>query len=80
ISPIQAMIEDLEKQKSELLGLVNTHKAAISSLKSFPPELLAEIFTQFVNMATDYGLTPPLMLMGICSWWRKIVVDTPRLW
>ncbi|KAF8880431.1 hypothetical protein BD779DRAFT_1089960 [Infundibulicybe gibba] len=82
IQSIQAMIDDLEERKSELLNLISTHKAAISPLRSFPPELLAEIFAQFISMIphSDDTISPPLMFMGICSQWRQIVLDTPRLW
>ncbi|KAF8883116.1 hypothetical protein BD779DRAFT_1388647, partial [Infundibulicybe gibba] len=87
---LQAILDDLEKQKAELLSLATKHKAAISPLKRFPPELLVALFTECVDMVPtkDY-LThfrsrslncPPLMLMGVCSRWRKIVLDTPRLW
>ncbi|KAF8873307.1 hypothetical protein BD779DRAFT_1477079 [Infundibulicybe gibba] len=81
---IQTTVGDLEKRKAELLGLISTHKAAISPLRSFPPEILAEIFVQFVSMVQvgrwRFERSPPLMLMGICSRWRWIVLDTPRLW
>ncbi|KAF8883101.1 hypothetical protein BD779DRAFT_1393896, partial [Infundibulicybe gibba] len=87
---IQATVDDLAKQKAELLGLIDTHKAAISPLKHFPPELLAAVFTECMTMARagDYYThyrsrslyCPPLMVMGVCSRWRKIVLDTPRLW
>ncbi|KAF8880436.1 hypothetical protein BD779DRAFT_1473887 [Infundibulicybe gibba] len=81
IPPTQATVGDLEIWKAESSGLTGTHEAAISPLRSFPPELLAEIFAQFIDMMMNYGLTPvPLMLMGICSQWRRIVLDTPRLW
>ncbi|KAF8882565.1 hypothetical protein BD779DRAFT_1626700, partial [Infundibulicybe gibba] len=80
---IQATIDDLEKRKAELSGLINTHKAAISPLRTFPPELLAEIFMAFVTMEcprTPTERCSPFMLMGICSRWRGIVLNTPRLW
>ncbi|KAF8880432.1 hypothetical protein BD779DRAFT_1675946 [Infundibulicybe gibba] len=77
---ISLIQKTVQKRKSELLGLINAHKAVISPLRSFPPELLAEIFARFVGMM-DYDLTPvPLMLMGVCSQWRKIVLGIPRLW
>ncbi|KAF8882567.1 hypothetical protein BD779DRAFT_1648061, partial [Infundibulicybe gibba] len=84
IPQIQTAIEDLEKRKAELLDLISTHKAAISPLRSFPPELLARIFTEFVAMAewcgTSHQIFSPFLLMAICSRWRRIALDTPRLW
>ncbi|KAF8882573.1 hypothetical protein BD779DRAFT_1444682, partial [Infundibulicybe gibba] len=85
VSLIQATIDDLEKRKSGLLGLIGTHRAAISPLRSFPPELLAETFAEYITMMEIHWrpptrICPPLMLMGICSRWRQIILDTPRLW
>ncbi|KAF8882555.1 hypothetical protein BD779DRAFT_919240 [Infundibulicybe gibba] len=83
ISLAQKTIRNFEKRKAEALGLISTHKAAISPMRSFPPELLAEVFAALVTMAKiywDLRSQPPLMLMGVCSRWRKIVLDTPRLW
>ncbi|KAF8882550.1 hypothetical protein BD779DRAFT_1472872 [Infundibulicybe gibba] len=37
---IEAMIEDLEKQRAALLGLTKMHRAVILPLRSFPPEIL----------------------------------------
>ncbi|KAF8877793.1 hypothetical protein BD779DRAFT_1448239, partial [Infundibulicybe gibba] len=84
VSLIQGTIDDLEKQKAELLSLANKHKAAISPLRSFPPKLLVEIFTHYIAAmwfnSNFYDCAPPLKLMRICSQWRRIVQDTPRLW
>ncbi|KAF8870727.1 hypothetical protein BD779DRAFT_1416568, partial [Infundibulicybe gibba] len=89
VSLIQVMIEDLEEREAKLLDLISKHKAAISPLRSFPPELLAEIFEQYVCVCIPMvhvhpllrrSESPPLKLMGICSQWRRVVLDTPRLW
>ncbi|KAF8877818.1 hypothetical protein BD779DRAFT_1421251, partial [Infundibulicybe gibba] len=84
ISLIRTTTDDLKKWKVKLLGLVSTHRAAISPLRSFPSEILAEIFTQFVNTTQIHwhaaSSPPPLTLMQICSRWRRIALDTPRLW
>ncbi|KAF8882561.1 hypothetical protein BD779DRAFT_1626698 [Infundibulicybe gibba] len=77
------MIDDLEKRKTGLLELAGAHKVAISPLRTFPPELLAKIFMEFVLMErcrTPRRNYSPFMLTGICSRWRRIVLDTPRLW
>ncbi|KAF8882553.1 hypothetical protein BD779DRAFT_919167 [Infundibulicybe gibba] len=81
---IQAMIDDLEKRKAGVLSLARMHRAVVSPLRSFPPELLVNIFAAFIAMAACYP-TPrwrcsPFALMGICSRWRKIILDTPQLW
>ncbi|KAF8882576.1 hypothetical protein BD779DRAFT_1542653 [Infundibulicybe gibba] len=76
---IQAMIDDLKRRKAKLLRLVRMRKAVISPLRSFPPELLANIFAAFVTIAPQSS-SPLLVLMGVCSRWRRIVLDTPQLW
>ncbi|KAF8882579.1 hypothetical protein BD779DRAFT_919926 [Infundibulicybe gibba] len=80
---IQAMIDDLERRKAELLSLIRVHKAISSPLRSFPLELLATIFAEFITI-TRYSYprrsSPLLLLMSICSRWRTIVLETPQLW
>ncbi|KAF8883125.1 hypothetical protein BD779DRAFT_1626434 [Infundibulicybe gibba] len=91
VSMIQAMLDDLDNQKAKLLALIATHKAAVSRLKRFPPEILADLFAECFAMiqaespsthqrSTRSLRCPPLMVMGVCSRWREIVLDTPRLW
>ncbi|KAF8878238.1 hypothetical protein BD779DRAFT_1474910 [Infundibulicybe gibba] len=85
ISLIQAAMIDLAEQTKGLLRFVEMHEASTSLLKAFPPEILVAIFTEYINMVTDPWITPahpepPLNLMWICSRWRRIVLDTPRLW
>ncbi|KAF8882554.1 hypothetical protein BD779DRAFT_919171 [Infundibulicybe gibba] len=83
VSVVQGMIDGLEKRKAELLDFASTHKVTISPLRTFPPELLAKIFLDFVTVERPHTPRPsrsPFMLMGICSRWRRIVLDTPRLW
>ncbi|KAF8882552.1 hypothetical protein BD779DRAFT_1378774, partial [Infundibulicybe gibba] len=78
---IQAIIDDLEKRKAELLSLTRTHRAVVLPLRSFPPEILVNIFAAFISMADEYrSICSPFALMRICSRWRRVVLDTPRLW
>ncbi|KAF8877797.1 hypothetical protein BD779DRAFT_1409204, partial [Infundibulicybe gibba] len=83
---IQAEADNLAREELELSNLIKTHKAAISPLKRFPPELLAKIFVECTNLALDdwdylHARTcPPLMLIGVCSRWREIASNTPQLW
>ncbi|KAF8883105.1 hypothetical protein BD779DRAFT_1540661 [Infundibulicybe gibba] len=83
VSLVQAMVDDLRKRKAELLDLIDKHKAAVLPLRYFPPELLVEIFGHAVTMVHARLFMehpPPLMLMEVCTRWRRIVLDTPRLW
>ncbi|KAF8883114.1 hypothetical protein BD779DRAFT_1392567, partial [Infundibulicybe gibba] len=84
---IQAEVYDLAREELELSDLIKTHKAAISPLKRFPPELLTKIFVECINVALEHWdsylrtrTCPPLMLMGVCSRWREIASNTPQLW
>ncbi|KAF8882563.1 hypothetical protein BD779DRAFT_1787873 [Infundibulicybe gibba] len=84
IPKMQVLIDDLEKRKAELLNVASAHKATISPLRTFPPELLARIFMEFVAMTewrgSSYQSFSPFLLMGVCSQWRRIVLHTPQLW
>ncbi|KAH9935204.1 uncharacterized protein BXZ73DRAFT_100591 [Epithele typhae] len=42
---------------------------------ALPPEILAEIFEQYV-----YNGQNPFVLAHTCRTWREIALDTPRLW
>ncbi|KAF8874438.1 hypothetical protein BD779DRAFT_1566804 [Infundibulicybe gibba] len=68
-------------------GLVrNAHKAILSPLRRFPPELLAEIFTAVVSggvgpLHPEYEpYFPAIVLTRICSLWRKVALDSLHLW
>ncbi|KAF8874024.1 hypothetical protein BD779DRAFT_1678915 [Infundibulicybe gibba] len=78
-------MSDLVEQMGGVLHFIDIHRASISPLKAFPPELLVAIFTEYINIVTDPWIMPthpepPLNLMWICSQWRAIVLDTPQLW
>ncbi|KAF8874431.1 hypothetical protein BD779DRAFT_1566770 [Infundibulicybe gibba] len=56
-------------------------------LTRFPPELLAEIFMEVVKRELEPPkpeeellYSPALILTHICSQWRRVAVETPRLW
>ncbi|KAF8877794.1 hypothetical protein BD779DRAFT_1789443 [Infundibulicybe gibba] len=83
VSPSLVMIDDLGKRKAELLDLISKHKVAISPMRYFPPELLVKIFGHVVAMVHAHLFQdhpPPMMLMEVCTRWRRIVLDTPQLW
>ncbi|KAF8882558.1 hypothetical protein BD779DRAFT_1472878 [Infundibulicybe gibba] len=68
ISQIQAMVDDLEKQRAELLGLIAMHRAVISPIKRCPPELLAEIFAKCVDGAENSEYLPTKECPPLMSW------------
>ncbi|KAF8872300.1 hypothetical protein BD779DRAFT_1679783 [Infundibulicybe gibba] len=77
-------MNDLAEQMEDMLRFVKTHRASTSLLRTFPPEILVAIFTEYIHIVTNSQITPasepPLNLMWICSRWRRIVLDTPQLW
>ncbi|KAF8869872.1 hypothetical protein BD779DRAFT_1404858, partial [Infundibulicybe gibba] len=84
ISLIQAAMNVLAEQMEDMLRFVKTHKGSTSLLRTFPPEILVAIFTEYINIVTNLQVSPfpepPLDLIWICSRWRRIVLDTPQLW
>ncbi|KIM90109.1 hypothetical protein PILCRDRAFT_42451, partial [Piloderma croceum F 1598] len=73
----------LQHRRAGLVAFQQAHKALISPIRRTPPEMLANIFVlclpddEFVGM---YVLDAPLLLVQICSHWRKIALSTQRLW
>ncbi|KAF8869354.1 hypothetical protein BD779DRAFT_751643 [Infundibulicybe gibba] len=85
MSLLEAAMSDLAKQTTDIRRVIRLHKAVVSPLRAFPPELLVAIFVGYTNMMKNprtrpASLKPPLSLMWVCSRWRRIVLDTPRFW
>ncbi|KAF8883547.1 hypothetical protein BD779DRAFT_1412160, partial [Infundibulicybe gibba] len=83
VSVLQTAMADLAERIANIHRVIEIHRAAISPLKAFPPELLVAIFVECIGMMKNPRLAlpkPPLMFMKICSRWRAIVLDTPQFW
>ncbi|KAJ7663234.1 hypothetical protein DFH06DRAFT_1189725 [Mycena polygramma] len=69
---------------SEIIAL----KGIASPVRCIPAEILGEIFqwcievgrTSMGTYSTDNPHLPPMVLTHICSIWRDVAINTPRLW
>ena len=72
-------IARLEMKQCELKRKINRSHSLF--IRIFPPEIIAKI-SEFAN--TDFTiigrLRYALLLLSICSDWRRIVLETPQLW
>ncbi|KAJ7144205.1 hypothetical protein C8R44DRAFT_657685 [Mycena epipterygia] len=87
ISKITSQLAELKAKRQQRSELFRSLRAVLSPLRRVPAELLAEIFQcccQNSLAAEFYSITDPLeapVLLGhICSFWRTISHNTPRLW
>ncbi|KAJ6589361.1 hypothetical protein B0H19DRAFT_1248909 [Mycena capillaripes] len=74
-------MEHLSTQTTRL-GL--TESSGTSFIQTLPPEIIAEIFVNFLpnypEFPTHSGSLSPLILCRICRYWREIAISTPALW
>lgn len=70
--------EQGERNTSKGLAL-QTESAAVSSIQTLPPELLAEIFLYCQAAPIGGGSREPVVSQ-ICYLWSHIALSTPRLW
>ncbi|KAJ7779197.1 hypothetical protein B0H16DRAFT_1501908 [Mycena metata] len=70
--------------RSELFQRLN---AALSHMRTFPPEILGLIFIFCRDVDYEYADYPfvvvrnsPMVLTHVCSRWRTVADSTPRLW
>ncbi|KAF8208427.1 hypothetical protein K438DRAFT_1812210 [Mycena galopus ATCC 62051] len=85
IGESELKITALESQISSLVDLRNRESAYFSSLKyilspicTLPVELLTEIFKLTIHEDTD--LEDAFRVSQVCSDWRQLAHNTPRLW
>ncbi|KAJ7177561.1 hypothetical protein C8R43DRAFT_942827 [Mycena crocata] len=81
VSDIAKGLRERETQHSQAIRSVD---GALSILRSFPAEILAEIFAQFRNLTRSHDAravrTGVGLLARVCGRWRAIAVGSPRLW
>ncbi|KAJ7144219.1 hypothetical protein C8R44DRAFT_557222, partial [Mycena epipterygia] len=87
ISQVTSQLAELKAKSKQRSELFRSLRAVLSPLRRFPAELLAEIFECCCHnslAAEFYSITDPLeapVLLGhICSFWRTVSHNTPRLW
>ncbi|RDB18238.1 hypothetical protein Hypma_000628 [Hypsizygus marmoreus] len=79
-------LQGLTSQWKEKFDEAAKCKMALSTQKKLPPELLSEIFSHCGPDRYDTRLPVssydhmPFKLLHVCSRWRKVALDTPRLW
>ncbi|KAK7001449.1 hypothetical protein R3P38DRAFT_3049181, partial [Favolaschia claudopus] len=76
-------IEKLEETRRELSTYVDAHKALISPIRRMPPDILSEIFIACLPTHRNCVMSatePPVLLGRVCSSWRALSMETPRLW
>ncbi|KAJ7144307.1 hypothetical protein C8R44DRAFT_657769, partial [Mycena epipterygia] len=87
ISKLAVRLSELKAQRNHRYESLRCLRKVLSPLRRFPPEILGEIFQYCCqnSIATEgYSITDPLeapLLLGhICSFWRTVSHNTPRLW
>ncbi|KAK0484704.1 hypothetical protein IW261DRAFT_1560387 [Armillaria novae-zelandiae] len=87
IRRVKVALEDAISEKDRLQRIADSHVGLMSAFRSFPPEVLAQIFhlaavsrpneqpkhiTQVFNALWKIG--------AVCRLWRSIVLSNPSLW
>ena len=86
INQVQLVLDRLKQNRHDLLRYRQDHKALISPIRFFPPEILSHIF--LLSLPTlDYDdhsimvLRKAVMFPGqVCKYWREIALSTPKMW
>ncbi|KAF8149953.1 hypothetical protein B0H34DRAFT_731845 [Crassisporium funariophilum] len=79
----QKTLRELKRAQSSAKASANALRSLLSPIRRLPPELLSEIFVHCLPEDTFIRPSPsqvPLLLTGVCSYWRNICVTTPDLW
>ena len=92
LSEAEARIEDLHRRfpsldraskvkESQLLKIIETHRALLSPVRYLPSEILQEIFRHYANDPLAIVITEmPWRLGHISHRWREIALSLPFLW
>ncbi|KAJ7121770.1 hypothetical protein C8R43DRAFT_1112164 [Mycena crocata] len=89
IQRLQETLRGLLADRSELQEYADGLRAAISPVRSLPPEILGKIFTPFSGSEESRSSNEELRVLAksellelskVCSYWYRVVVGTPRLW
>ncbi|KAJ7062748.1 hypothetical protein C8F01DRAFT_1368471 [Mycena amicta] len=84
----EATLKSLAEQRTRHTIHVVNLRRVLSALRQFPSELIAHIFVLCVeqyrlaggNFVSYHRRSPPMVLAWVCSRWRAIALDTPRIW
>ncbi|KAL0956929.1 hypothetical protein HGRIS_003033 [Hohenbuehelia grisea] len=79
-----ALASEDDPSMALLASQIRLLDAVLSPVRRLPPEILAEVFSQYVlscekehSCVTEHG---PWLLGRISSYWRAVVLGTPNLW
>ncbi|KAJ3756999.1 hypothetical protein EV360DRAFT_84430 [Lentinula raphanica] len=71
-------------EKEKISSFIEAHRALMSPVRQIPEEVLAEIFLHCLPTDRNFAIRSldeaPLLLTTICRDWRRVALDTPRLW
>lgn len=86
VQHLEAALKRAQDERNRLQSIFDTHAALRSTLRTFPPEVLTEIFQWTIGVPHS---PPPLLralvgdlsrIGGVCRLWRATVLSTPSLW
>lgn len=86
VSPCAGRVVGRHEQAQRDIAILS---GVISHIRHIPSEILAEIFKfcaaeQRVSLISNYSIDNPrlfpVVLTHVCSRWRDVAINTPRLW
>ncbi|KAF9054260.1 hypothetical protein BJ165DRAFT_697825 [Panaeolus papilionaceus] len=83
IAQLLGHLQSLQRTRSALQGDIALHRPIISTARRIPFEILEQILfhclpeTRNPTMST---MDAPLKYARVCSYWRSVVYQSPRLW
>ncbi|KIK62010.1 hypothetical protein GYMLUDRAFT_165362, partial [Collybiopsis luxurians FD-317 M1] len=84
IASVRAVFDGLLYKKKRVETYIEAHQALMSPIRQLPSETLGEIFLRCLPLDSAYGVRSlkhaPLLMTTICRNWRRIAIETPRLW
>ena len=90
LAHIETVRRRLTSKQYALQAFSKTNRGRLSLIHSFPPEILAEIFSYFKRNWFDdhsrsarqraYGRDEIFLPTHICRHWRQVALSTPPLW
>ncbi|KAJ7153805.1 hypothetical protein C8R46DRAFT_1006468 [Mycena filopes] len=83
IARMQAVLSDLTDQSHRLSESIDAHQAIVSLSRRLPEDVIREIFLACLPSRGNPVMSAreaPMLLVQVCSNWRKIAFSTPQLW
>ncbi|KAJ7078030.1 hypothetical protein B0H15DRAFT_861001 [Mycena belliarum] len=81
-----SQLRDLAVHPDELPGLLRYLRGTLSLIRTFPAELLSQVFifcrdnSHALRYSTIDPREAPMILGHVCRHWRSVAYSTPRLW